>query len=102
MTPPPFIAIDQSVPSYLQSMDQLNAEEEVNATQVADGADDLRLNCAHRGCKREDGGEVLCAAPDCSKVIHHGCYEYLYVVGKSLNRLPNNQVACTKSVMTRC
>ena len=91
MTPPRFIAIDQSVPSYLQSMDQLNAEEEVNPTQVADGADDLRLNCARRGCKREDGGEVLCAAPDCGRVIHRGCYEYQII------KLP-----ALKSVMTRC
>ena len=60
-------------------------EEGLPSTQVADGADGLAMNCARWGCKRTDGGEVFCCGPDCGRVIHKGCYEYLYIRSKGLN-----------------
>jgi hypothetical protein len=66
------------------------------ATQVADGADNIHLRCSRRGCKREDGGEVLCGNVDCGRVIHPDCFNMLYIQGKGLTPLENEKVACTK------
>ena len=82
------------------SNDSIN-EEDLPPTQVADGADGLAMKCARRGCKRTDGGEVFCCGPDCGRVIHKGCYEYLYVRTKGLDPLPGDNVACTKKCYDR-
>ena len=66
-------------PDVIEDNDDNRGER--SSTQVADGADDLRLKCVHRGCKRTNASEGICTG-NCGWVIYQGWHKYHCIVEK--------------------